>query len=1214
MICPDCGQHNKDNSTFCVICGAQLVQADVFRADSRSQGAAAPLPSKKETAKVLRDGRYEILEKLGEGGMGRIYLSRDVKMDYKVVIKELLPIFVTREEREYVTKRFTEEAKILFRLDFRGLPKVIDYFQDKSNMYIVMQYIEGDNLSVLVKKRPDHRISVDEAVLWMFDLLNIIKYLHNQNPPIIHRDIKPKNIMMNKRGELYLVDFGLARTIGMHTHTGTSVGTYGYSSPEHYSGKFELSSDLFSLGATFHHLLSADDPQNRDTFDYPPLEKYDPSFPPKLQKIFDKLLDVRKSQRYQRVEFVLEALEEFKKEYEREKAKKLMEALPSTEQFYKEDHGEKVIRSSIQPVKAADISSLAEITRESKLKLKSMPEKPPIPLDLEVLPEVPHKVHVNKPVDGDTPVSLVNIKKAQKVTIDSEGRELSPETDDSQYLDPAFTQDKLSNIEKTDPDTPVLGKSKSSTSLKETHIPRAALSLPENEKKQPAVEITPQIKPSSESKTRFVPDSRKTTFKANIEETRTKAEEQPKSKNVLQDLVNSKNVAKEKPYRESSQFRKTLQDLYQETVEPAQETPQIKEPVSPKIEKPPAKAVETPKPIETKPPVKSVPEKPPASSEKTTEAPNKVVIEEKKAEVKPQQVLSPNLSQPDKKEAAAPPVKDKPVKTAEPAPVKESPASVSSPSATHQKEIIKDVKIELKPAEPPRQAAVTPKPVSIPAVSSQKDVKEVSIKKEVSSKPAESAEKSKPKEEMPVQKPVSVDKSSQKAQKPQLKTPDKAAAKLSGAVKEVKQSKEVKQDKDVKKKVIDSPKPDVLKPASVSTSPAKAEKTAPTTPPITGEPVETSAVSERAPDISISGKPAKSPVKMLLIPVIIILVLLAAVFGRGLFNRETPGPLPDSGDPSTPIAVETTIPDQDPASPVETAEQPVTPADPPPPGPVITKGVMKVPAGMEFDQIIIYGAAGEITRDKKPGQDLVIGLDPGSYTVKLVRAGYYSLTLPEKVSLLAEMEEDASKWNLDWVKKPSIQITADQQAKVTLFDRAAGAVIIENKEMTTDGDKFTLLLEDLEDRPYKLSAQKEGFVEESVELTLTKGKTEAVSFNMAEKPNLVISANVDANIILIKEDGERKRILDGVPAGASGDRFKVTAENLEPGQYSITAVRSGYNDKRETLKLEKGKNQEVTINLERYVAPAPRPAEPVYQPPRQEYRPPPPPRDPVTGR
>jgi len=315
MICPDCGHNNSDRATFCVICGAQLAGGEsVFVAPSKEKEEAPG-----QAAQTLRDDRYVILKVLGEGGMGRVYLAKDTKMDYVIVIKEMLPYFMSPAEKEYIEKRFKEEAKLLFRLDYHGLPKVIDFFSDRGNLYIVMQYVEGSDLQKVAEKRPNKRIAIDECLEWMDEILDIMGYLHSQNPPIIHRDIKPRNIMLNNRGEIYLVDFGLARTIGMHTRTGTSVGTYGYSSPEHYSGKFELSSDIFSIGATFHHLLSGDDPQNRDTFDYPPLKKYIKDFPQKLQEIFDKMLAMRKSQRFQRVEFARQALDIFRKEYKLQK-------------------------------------------------------------------------------------------------------------------------------------------------------------------------------------------------------------------------------------------------------------------------------------------------------------------------------------------------------------------------------------------------------------------------------------------------------------------------------------------------------------------------------------------------------------------------------------------------------------------------------------------------------------------------------------------------------------------------------------------------------------------------------------------------------------------------------------------------------------------------------------------------------------------------------
>ena len=330
MNCPECGHKNNETSTFCVICGSQLIKANVFRADDYKSdvkkdkasptGVVFPGTAVKEKPKereTVQGGRYILLEKLGEGGMGRIYLSKDTKMDSLVVIKELLPIFITHSEREYLEKRFQEEAKILFRLDYRGLPKVIDFFCEEEKMYIIMQYIEGQNLQQLVKEREVQRITIDECLEWMSSLLDIVDYLHSQDPPIIHRDIKPKNVMLNNRSEIFLVDFGLARTLSSMTRTKTSVGTYGYSSPEHYSGKFELSSDIFSLGATFHHLLSGDNPQHRDTFEYPPLKEYIDDFPDGLQRIFDRMLSIRKSARFPTVKELRQALTEFREEKEK---------------------------------------------------------------------------------------------------------------------------------------------------------------------------------------------------------------------------------------------------------------------------------------------------------------------------------------------------------------------------------------------------------------------------------------------------------------------------------------------------------------------------------------------------------------------------------------------------------------------------------------------------------------------------------------------------------------------------------------------------------------------------------------------------------------------------------------------------------------------------------------------------------------------------------
>jgi serine/threonine protein kinase len=95
-----------------------------------------------------------------------------------------------------------------------NLPRVTEYFTESGCLFLVMDYVEGENLERVAEKHPDNRITVEEYLNWMIVVLDILKYLHNQNPPIIHRDIKPANIMLTGNGDIYLVDFGVARAGG----------------------------------------------------------------------------------------------------------------------------------------------------------------------------------------------------------------------------------------------------------------------------------------------------------------------------------------------------------------------------------------------------------------------------------------------------------------------------------------------------------------------------------------------------------------------------------------------------------------------------------------------------------------------------------------------------------------------------------------------------------------------------------------------------------------------------------------------------------------------------------------------------------------------------------------------------------------------------------------------------------------------------------------
>ena len=314
MNCPKCGVKNRNTAAFCLSCGFNLTASESYAPPKSPDepivtAVIAPESRPKDTAPVtLQNGRYKLKNKIGSGGMGCVFLATDTRMKCQVVVKEMFNMSVDPDENAYMEKRFQEEARTLFKLKHPYLPKVTDFFTENNNMYMIMEYVEGENFETVILKRKDKGITINEFNDWMDESIDIISYLHDLEPPVIHRDIKPANLMLTSKGKVFLVDFGVARSIGEGTKTHTRVGTFGFASPEHYSGRFTLASDIYSLGATFHYLLSGDDPQGRDPFDYPPLSRFRSDIPDSLQMIFDKMLARNKSERY-------ENLQELKKDF-----------------------------------------------------------------------------------------------------------------------------------------------------------------------------------------------------------------------------------------------------------------------------------------------------------------------------------------------------------------------------------------------------------------------------------------------------------------------------------------------------------------------------------------------------------------------------------------------------------------------------------------------------------------------------------------------------------------------------------------------------------------------------------------------------------------------------------------------------------------------------------------------------------------------------------
>jgi len=278
MLCSNCGTVNDSDARYCANCGTKL-EADT--------GLLQP-------GQMLDEGTYRILRLLGKGGMGAVYLAANTKaFDRPCVVKEVIEYYdpTDPQERDKALQRFEDEARTLAALKHSNIPDIYAYFSKDGHNYLVMEYIEGTDLSEGLSSGKSGRITkggpqpVKEVVQHVIEICGVLSYLEQQQPPVIHNDIKPANIILDKNtGRAVLVDFGTARTRYTSRQVGqpgqpaqpgrqaSSVyGTIGYAAPELYEGKAEPRSDVYALAATAYHLLTDDDPRAHP-FKFPKME------------------------------------------------------------------------------------------------------------------------------------------------------------------------------------------------------------------------------------------------------------------------------------------------------------------------------------------------------------------------------------------------------------------------------------------------------------------------------------------------------------------------------------------------------------------------------------------------------------------------------------------------------------------------------------------------------------------------------------------------------------------------------------------------------------------------------------------------------------------------------------------------------------------------------------------------------------------------------
>ena len=248
----------------------------------------------------LIDGRYRILKKLGEGGMGVVYLAVNEKVNRYWAIKEVKKEGV--KDFEIVRQGLLAEADLLKRLHHPNLPDIVDIIEGEETFLLVMDYIEGRQLENIVQEFGPQK--QEDVVEWGKQLCDVLSYLHSQQPPIIYRDMKPSNIMLQADGRVMLIDFGTAREFKeMEKEDTTYLGTQGYAAPEQYGGcgQTDVRTDIYCLGVTLYYLLTGHNPA-KQPYEIYPIRYWNVNLSSGIETIILKCTRKNPSDRYQSCE------------------------------------------------------------------------------------------------------------------------------------------------------------------------------------------------------------------------------------------------------------------------------------------------------------------------------------------------------------------------------------------------------------------------------------------------------------------------------------------------------------------------------------------------------------------------------------------------------------------------------------------------------------------------------------------------------------------------------------------------------------------------------------------------------------------------------------------------------------------------------------------------------------------------------------------------
>ena len=299
--CTSCGAANRAQSAFCHNCGSPL-----------ARGGPPSGPTGRLASGQLLRQRYRILQVVGRGGMGAVYKAEDRQFGNRLVaVKEMSQTGLDPQEVAEATEQFKQEALLLAGLKHPSLPSIYDHFSENGHWYLVMDFIEGETLAKHLNKARGKVLPVPEILDIGIQLSKVLGYLHTRSTPIIFRDLKPSNVMLTPDGDVYLIDFGIARLFkpGQARDT-VAYGSAGYSSPEQY-GRAQTApqSDIYSLGATLHEMLSGNDPSSTP-FRFAPLPSLGQPAMSELAALITRMTDTDPQRRPASMAVVKQKLEQ----------------------------------------------------------------------------------------------------------------------------------------------------------------------------------------------------------------------------------------------------------------------------------------------------------------------------------------------------------------------------------------------------------------------------------------------------------------------------------------------------------------------------------------------------------------------------------------------------------------------------------------------------------------------------------------------------------------------------------------------------------------------------------------------------------------------------------------------------------------------------------------------------------------------------------------